>query len=81
MSVLGDSKRVRAVEAGGAGGPWLQQILADHLSQTQPEREDYAHLITSPSDFQTFLRPCNRTLLFLIIIGNVKNILFFFDTF
>jgi hypothetical protein len=40
--------------------PWHPQILADQLTLSQPRGADYAHqIILTPSDFQTFQRPCH----------------------
>ena len=48
----------RGVHPGGARVPWNPQILADQLTLSQPGWEDHAHhIILTPSDFQTFLRP------------------------
>ena len=43
---------------GGLSG-LSSQILADHLTLSQPRGEDYAHqMILAPPNFQTFRQPC-----------------------
>ena len=43
---------------GVPGVPWHSQILANQLTLSQPREADYAHhIILTPPDFQTFLRP------------------------